>query len=42
MKRNYFYEKERELTWKECWDIIEDMTCNMSDEEREDWLESME
>ena len=36
MRRNYFVEKERELTWEECWDIIEDMTYNMSDEEREE------
>lgn len=42
MRGNYFYEKERELTWEERWDIIEDITCNMSDSEQEDWLESLE
>lgn len=40
MKENTI--KERELTWEECWDIIDDMTGNMSDEEREEWLESLE
>ena len=34
--------KEKELTWEEYWEILEEMTSNMSDEEREDWLESIE
>ena len=29
------------LTDEEQWEIIEEMTCNMSPEEREDWLESL-
>ncbi len=29
-----------ELTEEEQWEIIEEMTCNMDPEEREDWLES--
>jgi hypothetical protein len=29
-----------ELTEEEQWEIIEEMTCNMSPEEREEWLES--
>ncbi len=29
-----------ELTEEEQWEIIEEMTCNMDPEEREEWLES--
>ena len=29
------------LTEQEMWDIIEDMTDNMSEEEREEWLEGL-
>lgn len=29
-----------ELTLEEQWEIIEEMTCSMDDDEREDWLES--
>ena len=37
------YSKDyEELTDGEQWELIEDMTYNMSDEEREDWLESLE
>lgn len=36
--KNYY----EELTWSEQWDIIEEMTCNMSEEEREEWIESLE
>lgn len=37
-----YRENNRELSWSERWDIIEGMTCNMSEEEREEWIESME
>lgn len=30
-----------ELTDEEMWEIIEDMTCNMTEEEREEWLEDL-
>lgn len=33
MRENYFNEKERELKWEERWEIIEEITCNMSDKE---------
>ena len=35
-------ENNYELSWSERWDIIEEMTCNMSEDEREEWIESME
>jgi hypothetical protein len=31
-----------ELSWAEQWDIIEEMTSNMSEDEREEWIESIE
>lgn len=37
-----YRENNHELTWSERWDIIEEMTCNMSEDEREEWIESME
>lgn len=35
------YNNAEELTVEEMWEIIEEMTCNMTEEEREDWLESL-
>ncbi|MCR5099163.1 MAG: hypothetical protein K6B14_09470 [Lachnospiraceae bacterium] len=36
------YEKNTEdLTDAELWEILEDITSNMDEDEREDWLESI-
>jgi hypothetical protein len=36
------YEKPfEELTDSERWEIIEEITCNMYSDEREEWLESL-
>lgn len=34
--------EDHELTLAECFDILEDMTCNMDEDERNEWLESLE
>lgn len=30
-----------EMSWEERWNIIEEMTSNMSEDEREEWIESI-
>ena len=31
-----------EMSWAECWEWLEEMTCNMDEVERADWLESVD
>ena len=36
---DYLLEEEKEPTWSELMDILDEMCCNMSEDEIEDWLE---
>ncbi len=38
---NDYNKSTEELTDEEMWSIIEEITCNMSDDERDEWLEGL-
>lgn len=42
MVRDSYMSEKYELSWEERWNIIEEMTSNMSADEREEWIEGME